>query len=265
MDYDDKQIFYVFSKNRISGDSNSFLYQFDINPGDQYDSVAVLGATIPKSFYLINSFNDEFILTEDTTSVTITITHGNYTLASWRNTLTNALNANSPNGWVYTVSYPSTTATDGNNGKLTFTVSGNTSQPSFTFSERLYLQMGFNANVTYQFTANTLTSVNVINLQLLAAVFIHSDVCNNKSDSVLQEIYVNDNDYSSIRYQASAAGAYGKKISGRSNQVCRFYLTDEYSQLVNLNGLEWSFTIIFYKQNNTLDMIKNYIKLSLLQ
>lgn len=263
MEFEDKQIFYVSSKDRSTGSSSNFLYNFQLSSDTNYDSVVVLAASIPKSYYLISTTNDEFILTEDNVSINIHIPDGNYTLSSWKTILTAALNAASPNNWTYTMTYPTTKET--NTGKFTFTVSGNgLIQPSFTFGEYLYEQMGFEQN-TYSFSNNTLTSVNVINLQLLNAVFISSDICNNKHDTVLQEIYSNNSDYSFLTYQSTAVTAYSKKISVKGNSVYRFFLTNAYGDIVDLNGLNWNFTLMFYKENKTMDMIKNFIKFSLMQ
>lgn len=263
MDYEDKQIVYVNSVDRVSGTPSRFLYQFNIDNTNNYDYFGVLQVSIPKSYYLINPENDEFILTENGSSVNIVIPHGNYTLTAWKNVLTSLLNENSPNGWTYVITFPSVNTT--NTGHLTFTVSNNgLLQPSFTFSETLYKQFGFNSG-TYQFVANVLESVNVINLQLISAIFIHSDICNNKSDTVIQEIYSDNNDYSNIRYQATELGAYSKQLAYKNNFSNMFFLTDQYNNEINLQGLEWNMTLIFFKKNNIYELIKNYIKLTLLQ
>ena len=124
--------------------------------------------------------------------------------------------------------------------------------------------MGFNSG-TYSFNGNTLTSVNCINLQLINALFIHSDVVNNKNDDILQEIYSNNVDYSNINYQATQISAYSKKLAIKQNSVHRFTLTDVDGNIIDLNGLDWNFTIIFYKHDSTFEMIRNYIKLKLIE
>jgi len=172
------------------------------------------------------------------------------------------LNNNSPHGWTYTVSYPTPTQTG--TGKLTFNVTGNGDiQPQFIFTEQLYEQFGFNSG-TYSFVGNLLTSINVINLQLLSALFIHSDMCDNKHDSVLQEIYSNNSDYSNIEYQATAPNAYSKKLAIKGINAYNFYLTDSSGNQVDLNGLNWNMTILLFKKNNIYEMARNFMKLQLL-
>ena len=264
MDFEDKECFYVSSVNRLSGTSSSFSHKFGNVQKKNYDSVCVLAASIPKSYYLITTDNDEFILTENGSSVDIHIPVGNYTISAWKNTLINVLNTNSPNNWTYSIDF-NVGGSVVNTGKLRFSVSGNSSiQPQFTFSEYLYKQMGFNPG-TYTFNNDALTSGNVINLQLLDAVFINSDICTNRHDSVLQEIYSNNGDYSNITYLATAPLAYAKKMMSNTSNVYSFYLTNVYGQPIDLNGLDWNCTVLLYKENKTLEMIRNYIKLTLLQ
>lgn len=263
MDFEDRQIFYVSSQNRISGTSSNFTYKFDLDQTSNYDSVVCLSASVPKSYYLITQFNDEFILQEGTSSIDIHVPVGNYTITAWKNILTTLLNTYSPNHWVYAVTFPNSNTT--NTGKLKFSVSGNGStQPQFIFNEYLYKQFGFDTG-TYIFVGNELYSSNVINLQLLDAIFINSNICNNKHDSVLQEIYSNGSDYSNLTYQATSPTAYSKQLAIKNNTTYTFFLTNTYGNEIDLNGLDWNFTLLLYKKNNTLDMIKNYIKLTLME
>lgn len=266
MEFTDKQIFYVSSHDRSSGNSNNFSFTFNLTPKTNYDYVGILAASIPKSYYLISSINDTFILNENGVNSSIVIPHGNYTISAWTNILTTLLNNNSPNNYTYNVYFPPSTTC--NTGMFKFTVSNNAGiQPSFIISNNSpYKQLGFNIG-TYSFYNNSLSSVNIVSLQLINALFIHSNICDNKDDSVLQEIYSNTSDYSYIIYQATELTAYSKKISITNTSIisATFYLTDEDNNLVDLNGLNWNFTIIFYKLNNTYDMIKDFIKLSLIQ
>ena len=76
------------------------------------------------------------------------------------------MNTNSPNGWTYQISIPNSSLT-GDTGFYTWTVSNNSGvQPRFVVGEFLYEQLGFEPNTTNVFTANTLTSINVVKFQL---------------------------------------------------------------------------------------------------
>lgn len=266
MEFSDRQIFYVSSHDRSSGDTNNFSYTFNLSPKTNYDYVGVLAASIPKSYYLISSINDTFILSENGTNVNIIVPHGNYTITAWVNTLNALLNSSSPNNYTYAVYF--STSSNVSTGLLKFTVSDNGGvQPTFIIgSNSPYRRLGFNLG-TYSFNNNSLSSVNVISLQLISALFIHSTISDNKDDSVLQEIYSNTSDYSYITYQATQLLAYSKKISFQNSTSINasFYLTDEDNNFVDLNGLAWNFTIVFFKLNNALDMIRDFIKLQLIQ
>ena len=99
------KLFYINSRDRISGTDSDFLYQFEMPADVKFDHVCVMQACIPKSYYLIKA-NETFTLTEDAKSVNISLPVGNYTRKSFASTLQSMLTTNSPNGYTYTVTYP---------------------------------------------------------------------------------------------------------------------------------------------------------------
>jgi len=96
MDVEDKEIIYISSSDRIAGDSSNFLFKMDIDTNALYDHITVLQASIPKSYYLISSDNDEFILNENLINIVIKIPNGNYTINAFKKTIADLLNINSP-------------------------------------------------------------------------------------------------------------------------------------------------------------------------
>ena len=131
-----KYIYYVNSAFRTNAnDTNTqFSYYFDKFQNNDFDHVVVLSASIPKSFYLIQSGSNSFVLNENGTHVTITLTPGNYNRNSLLATVKLLLNSNSPNSWTYNITYPNINTTY-DDGKFYFTVTGNSSQPSFSKAE----------------------------------------------------------------------------------------------------------------------------------
>jgi hypothetical protein len=228
----------------------------------EFDRVALLSASIPKSFYLIQSGSNTFVLKENATQVTITVPQGNYNRNSLMTVVKTLLNANSPNGWTYSITYPNINVT-ADNGYYYFTVTGNSSQPSFIFGSYLYEQLGFNANTTYQFSSNSLVSINVCNLSIETTLFIHSDMSQNmNSDNTLQEIYSNgESSYSYINYINVAPHEYSKPLINNTSNVFRFYITDENGNMINTNGINVNFTIMVYKTNPLDSMLTGFIKL----
>ena len=115
--------YYVFvnSRNRESGTDENFTYNIQFPTGVNFDRVVVLNALIPKSYYLIQegSHENTFQLTEDGTTVTITVPVGSYLLSAFKTTIATLLSNASPNGLTYTLTYPSLAGPD--TGKWTFT------------------------------------------------------------------------------------------------------------------------------------------------
>lgn len=259
-----KYIYYVNSAFRTNAnDTNTqFSYYFDKFQNNDFDHVVVLSASIPKSFYLIQSGSNSFVLNENGTHVTITLTPGNYNRNSLLATVKLLLNSNSPNSWTYNITYPNINTTY-DDGKFYFTVTGNSSQPSFIFTSSMYEQLGFNANSNNVFVGGSLVSTNVCNLSVETTLYLHSDICQNgNDDNVLQEIYSNgESSYSYINYQNVCPHEYSKPILNNMSNTFNFYLTDEFGNIINTNGININFTLMVYKKNNIDDMIKGYIKM----
>jgi len=256
-------IYYVNSNNRINQNESqsNFSYYFQNLQDNDFDRVVVLSASIPKSFYLVQDGYNTFILQENTTQVTLTLPPMNYNRNSLLTTIKSLLNTNSPNHWTYNMTFPNINI-NGDDGKYYFSVTGNTSQPSFIFTNGLYEQLGFNANSTNTFVNNTLSSINVCNLSTETTLFIHSNMSQNyNSDNTLQEIYSNgESSYSYINFINICPHEYSKPLNNKESNVFNFYLTDENGNIINTNGININFTIMVYKMNNIDNLIKGYIK-----
>lgn len=240
-----KRIFYINSRDRTSGTNSDFTYDIDLK-GLDVSHAAILQAYIPKSFYVVVSGENTFTLEEDSKQASVSISPGSYSKSSLKSHLQTQLNSASPNGYSYTITTPS--SSQGETGKLTFSVSGNGGiQPILIFTTYLWEQLGFDKNSSNQFSSDTLTSTNVINLQSENTIFLHSDIIQD-SDSVLQEIYAGSSlNYSAISFQNHSPELYAKKLQTADSNSYRFYLTDENSNPINLNGLNIVLTLLVYK------------------
>ena len=146
---------YVDSDYRKSGTSSNFLY--DLPPRD-FDSVAVISANVPKSYYLIQSVNNTITFTENGTPRTLTVPAGNYSVYDFITVLKSLLNTGA---LVYDITYNKYTA------KLTFTATGGTfNSLSFPANSSLYRQAGFDYDSVNLVMGNSLTSKNVVLFQL---------------------------------------------------------------------------------------------------
>lgn len=259
-----KRIFYIDSHNRISGTHSNFSIQLDYKNED-YDHCVVLQASIPKSYWLIQNRQNTFILDEISNQVVITMPVGNYSRSSFAYQLQYQMNTNSPNHWTYQISIPNA-STIGDTGFYTWTVSTNLGvQPRFIFGDYLYEQLGFNPNTSYNFTGDTLTSINVVKFQLEDSIFIHSDIANNGVDNVLQEILgVQNTDYANIIYLCPDVEAYAKPISSNNNNIYRFQLSDEDGVEIDLNGQNIVFTLMLFKKDQINKLVRQFLKLSLM-
>jgi len=234
----EKDLVYVSSSNRLSGSSNDFTIDLSdqIRPID-YDSITLLNFSCPKSYYLINSYNNTFTVLESKTTTTITVPVGNYILSNLTSALTTALTACS---FTYAV------AIDKRIGKYTFTVSGNLSQPTFTFDDGLAYVLGFE-ETSYTFASNILTSINVVNLQLTNTIELMSDVVRN---SVLSVVIPAISDFSVINYNEPNPSFASKELVRSNIKSGRFYLIDGNTGTpLDLNGLNFNFTFAIYKKN----------------
>lgn len=255
----DRKIFYVDSHQRESGTDSNFTYILNMD-NKFYDSVCMLQCNIPKSYYLVQSGQNTFTLVEGTSTVTISLPIGNYGRSSFKTQLQTSLNASSPHSWAYNVAISSSTGPD--TGLYYFSVTGNSSQPQFIFTNYLYEQFGFNANTTNTFIANSLTSVNVIKMQKEDSIYVHSNICLNQSDNIIQEIFgVQSPDYSNILFMTPTVEGYSKDMATSANNLYQFWVTDENGLEINFNGQNCVFTLLCYKKQNVWGLLKNYLKL----
>jgi hypothetical protein len=269
IDTSDSQIVYVNSRDRLSGTDSNFTYNVQLKPQNDFDRVVMLSTAIPKSYYAVQNGYNTFTLSENGSSITITVPQGNYTRKGFANQLTTlmiAASATLGNNFTYSVTYPKNSFVV-DTGFYNYTVSNNgTVQPEFIFGSQsenfIYLCMGFNPSSTNVFVANSLSSVNVINLQAEDAIFVHSDVCVNYNNNILQEIFSNGGplSYSIINWFNPNIAAYSKKLAGNQDNIFRFYITNEDGVNINFNGVNVQFTLLFYHEDSIFNRLKAFMQ-----
>jgi len=260
--HDSKCLVYVNSAKRISGTDSSFQIQLQFNTRKKYNRAALVSANIPKTYYAIVSPKNTFILLENSTQITITVTPGTYNRNAFAYYLASLLTSCSLNNWTYTINIPNTN-TGPETGYYYFAVIGNgASQPAFIFNEvGLCQQLGFDSNSTNTFVGNVLTSVNVTNLAAETSLYLHSDIVNdlNSENNILQDIYTNGYSYNSyIAYQNPNVEFNSKPFVDKGN-IWSFWLTDENENVLNLNGSNMVLTICLFREPLVFRMIENYI------
>jgi len=245
----DTFITYVNSRDRISGTDANFTYKIDFPANRTFNRVCVTRISIPKSYYIIAEPYNWFILREMGIDTKITVPPGNCGRKTFVRVVRDLLNQNSPHEWEYNIDYAGMNDID--DGKLTFTVSGNVfggmdQQPSLVMGVGLFEQFGFHRNTTYDFENNRLRSLHQISFQAEDTLFLHSDMIKLDKRSVLQDIIaVNGVSFSNITWECPEIHANCKRLVSQSELVS-FTLTDEDDYAINLNGQNMVFTLIFF-------------------
>jgi hypothetical protein len=260
------------SKDRVSG-TNSNFNSLPVDLGNNaFDTVCLVQASIPKSFYNMPSGYNTFTLTENdgvtTTSVTVTIPPGNYNRINLQSVLATVLTNISPDGLTYTVGYPASTVADtfhytfGVNAPSTYTI-------SFTFTSRSpFRQLGFDVG-TYTFTDITLTlqeleSVNALNLSYILRAFIKSNLVADATDSILEEILSFGSFPSSsvVHYIQYNFDMNSRKLSPSAKNSWNFVLQDAFGQEIDLEGVPWAFSVVFFQRNKTHEIHKTELMIT---
>lgn len=270
---DQRYFAYINSNNRTSGTHSNFNYQIPVNTYGNVDRVALIQCDIPKSYYLINSTNNTFQLYENGTTTNVVLQSGCYNVSQIIVEITRALNAATilSATSTYSVSFPS--ATSPQTGKFTFLLTStvNTHVIRFVFTTQVYEQMGFNLNSTNTlpytgtpFTYST-TSVNVIKLQVESSLYIKTNLISDPTQ-VLSSVFASTAlDFSSIIFQQTTdIAAISKEIAVNKSNSYWFQITNEDNVIVDLNGINCNFVLVFYKANNfekfVIDSIKYFIE-----
>lgn len=276
IDQDNKIVMYVVSNQRLSGTPQNFFIDYDVPRDRSYDSMVVLNASIPKSYYNVPNdivyFTNQFILIENGVEVTITMTPGNYNIISFMAVLSTLLNAASPNGNTYTLSYPNV-LNDTDTGHITYTTSGlQVTKFKLANQYSINVQLGLALNqidqpdqpttyTEYTFTAGSLESNNVVNIQPSKSIYICCDKVNDGLYNILQEIPNSATGTMNVlNYQCTTPDAWTKPYLGNRDNLFQFQLLDEFFLPVDTNGLDWSVTILLYKRQTVVRKIKDFIR-----
>lgn len=251
--------YHFSSSNHISGSNSSFVSKPISLPINEYDTVAVVQTSIPRSAYNVPSGANSFTLIENAVEKTVSLTPGNYTKSVLISKLVSALN--DAGSFTYNITYPSGTNVD--TFHLTFNVSGNTgSQPSFKFGIFMYRQLGFDKNSTYTFDSNTISSVNCIDLSAINRVFIYSNITSENEGLLESVLSYGSNPALSIAYHYNSnIDIVSKKYENTSKNSWTFTLKDEDGLELDLNGIPWHFDLIFYKRNSSHEIQETHTKM----
>lgn len=243
--YTSKQIFHINSANRTenSNSHTDFNIILKIDRNENFTHCVILDAAIPKSYYIIRANHNSFLLSEGGTDTVLTIPAGNYTRKSFAIAMAAALNSAL---WDYTITYH-TSSTSVDTGKYSYSVSGNAGvQPSFTFSNSLCEAAGFD-QLLYTFTGDVLIAPNIASLAAENNIFIHSDLCQNQEDDILQSFSsVSDPTFSVVAFRNHAILEYSKHFNGGRDNNYYIRITNENLEIIDTNGLNVTITLMLF-------------------
>jgi len=261
----------IDSSSRISGTSSNFTINLNLpNYVQEFDRVALNQFSCPRSWYDVSTGYNTFTFTETGYSAkTITVPVGMYnvnTLATQVGNLLTTAAASLGSGSTYTITYPNS-ALVVNTNKYTFTCSNSSQNFSLIFTNKMYQQLGFSTNSTNTSTGGILISTNSISISYINRLFLVSNACNTSYNSYLQEILITGQypSTSFVYYENLNYDTNSKEFTNPNNNCWDFSLYDRYGNIVDLNGLEIVFSLIFYRKNKTDEIHMEHLKLTNLE
>jgi hypothetical protein len=251
-----RKIIYIDSGLQLTSTNNVFVANLDVEIPAEYNYVSLVGFQCPVSYYIIASGNNTFQLREGSTTVSISVLPGNYNILSFQSTISALLTANSPNGYTYTITYP-TSYTTVDTGKFTYQVNSTATTVSLLFPSNNAIAdtFGFPNGATATFTPSglvqTLISQNVVSFVPESSLFLHMSTvdgeCQSEYSDVLQVIYSsNAMPYSVISWTNPQILETSKKLRGNVGRVLQFSITDEYGAPLYLQGQNCLLTLLFF-------------------
>lgn len=259
-----QQIVHINSAFRSSGTDSNFDISIPLKKNNSFTHVAVLSASIPKSYYLIADGENTFIIRENAVDYTITLPVGNYTITSLIYVLNNLFTGDTSH---YSVSFPDG-KTEAQTGKLTFSHNNAQHGSEFIFeNNHLAEVLGFARGSTNPFiisgNTSTLLSTSVCNFQKESTIFLHSSCASNGgADDILLELFASGNpDLSNINFESSGnLEEHSKILKDSQSTNYSFYITDEYRSEIFLNGINLLITLCFYEKNQISSLTTGFIK-----
>lgn len=240
----------IDSRDRLTGTDAQFYFQV-LFPSytEKYDRVALCQATVPRSLYNIEEGYNSFTLTEDGMDSLVTIDAGIYSMTTLGQALTAEMTAASTIATqTYTVVGSMVT------GRYTFTAGHTNHTISLTFeypnsTTQLYggiaETLGF-LNSTYSFTSGVLTAPNFMNLSSESSIYLRTNLV---PTGILGVIYTQGNQIGSYALYNNpdlVLNSFPYQQSPMTNSYS-MTITDENNTPINLQGLNWSFQLLFFK------------------
>jgi len=226
------------SRNAVFTANNTYRFQFEqsilIDNDIVKASACVSQFTMPNSIYNVNTTNNFLSITFNSTTVTWTVTPGNY------------------NAYTFIAAFQSQYSSNGFSMTLNqinniLTITNTTYNFTINSSSTIYQVLGFSKNTSYTSSSLSLTlpyTCNFSGIQNINIYWMHQsknfDSFNASSSSVIQSIQVDPNE-TIIQYNRSYD--FGFTLYDRCFDFIDIYLLDDLGNVVNLNGQYFNMTI----------------------
>ena len=237
------QPFFINSADRLSGTANDFYVNLDdINNDFSQNSITIQELCIPMSMYPINSNNNVIAFTGVSGSWNATLTPANYTPTSLITELVTRVGTTGSLGITGGITGAYNSATS----RFSFTNLGGT---DFTITTTAYngKYLGLSAGA-HTSVGNVISSdVNInlagaLQIRVLTDLPIETTNTRNTNRDVLCSVFP-DATFGGVITKNLTNFSY-IKMSSPTIGMTRFRLVDELNQDIDLNGLEWSMTLL---------------------
>lgn len=260
----DTPSFIIDSEDRIQGTNENFTVSVHLKPNNNYDMCCLIHAGIPKTFYNIDTQNNQLIIRENGIQRSTSLPPGNYTHLNLQPVFSSVLNAlslsnNPASPWTYSIIWNSLTV------KWEISVTEHAGRPMTSDSGIAFLNhqthdlLGFNDDTIYLYTINagigTTSSQNTPNFELTSYISIKSNVCNNEGNNdpdsaVLARIPVHKTNFNDVLvYDLLQLDDGAKRIANNKSNIYNFAIFDDHDRPIRLNGRGWYITLFMYEHN----------------
>lgn len=253
------------SRDRVQGTNSSYVSRALNIPDNKFDSVCLLQASIPRSFYNVPRGRNTFLLEENGIQSVVTITPATYNIYNIQKILGDAMTTASSQGWIYTVTYPACDEPD--TYHFTFRVANNGGiQPKLIFNIAFSLdrQLGFDEISVNDFVGDELESKNAVNMSYITRAFIVSDICQSANNSVLEEVlnYADFGLRAICYYQQQDVDINSRIFATTNTNSWSFSLVDSFGQEIDLNGVPWAISVVLFQRQNIAELQKLEMQIS---
>ena len=240
----------VDSKRRQTGTTSNFTFKIDFPADQQYNRVVVQQVLIPQTFYLFQEGTNTFILDVGGVQFTIIIPVGNYNYKTFATVISELLTETNDKIYAYTCIYADG-ATGVATNKYVFNISPAPDEAiAFIFTSIKPAEvMGFDSTLpTAVFDGPKLYPPFCYNFSVEQSFLILTDMVTN---NVLIEMLDVGIGLGSISFTSNSLDSYSRYYNKVASNAFTFTLTNEDYTVIDLNGANMLFSLLFYKSDDT--------------